>query len=169
LTKEVPASWRVSVSFEPEEIIVRNRKQEQCVKNMFRYELEVEFRYDADTYECKTISLKVSIGLLPVFLAHVTSSQITNLMFHKLCHEGKEKTKKALIRKLLRDYVSDEVLEASETRYRVLPPPLLFACVCLCRDSEIYGWAFTAAETGCTIRGGRAGCATVARSPLCRF
>lgn len=42
---------------------VRSRKQEQCVKNHFRYEWEVEFEYDADTTQCT----KARIFMAPRF------------------------------------------------------------------------------------------------------
>lgn len=55
LTKEVPNSWRVDISFNDDVIMIKSRKQEQCVKNHFRYEWEVRLTYDADTIKCTKV------------------------------------------------------------------------------------------------------------------
>ena len=55
----MPNSWRVDISFEDDLILVKSRKQEQCVKNHFRYEWEVRFEYDADTMKCNKVRIFV--------------------------------------------------------------------------------------------------------------
>lgn len=55
LTKEVPNSWRVDIAFNDDVIMIKSRKQEQCVKNHFRYEWEVKLTYDADTIKCNKV------------------------------------------------------------------------------------------------------------------
>jgi hypothetical protein len=96
---------QVLISFGDETITVRSRKQEQCVKNHYRLEWEVSFVFNAETLQTATVALS-----------------IVDLMFHKLCHDGKEKGKKHLIKNLLGSLASEEVLEASETRNWVYNP-----------------------------------------------
>jgi len=98
LTKEVPHSWHVTIEFDKNIIKVKSTKQEQCIKNHYRFEWQVLFIFDLESLQCKNIELLV-----------------IDLMFHRLCH-GKEKPKKLVIKKLLDKYASGEILDASEHR-----------------------------------------------------
>jgi len=99
LTKEVPHSWHVIIEFDKNIIKVKSTKQEQCIKNHYRFEWQVLFIFDLESLQCKNIELLV-----------------IDLMFHRLCHDGKEKPKKLVIKKLLDKYACVETLDASEHR-----------------------------------------------------
>jgi putative sterol carrier protein len=81
MTKDVVASWKFDIIFQPMKIIVISSKQEQELKGLFVYEWQLGLQFERSSLNCLDISLFVS-----------------RIEFLKSADEGKEKVLKILSR-----------------------------------------------------------------------
>ena len=59
MTKDVNGSWKFDLVVSKEHILLKTRKSEQDLKNLFAYTWELELKYPISSLECEDIQLKV--------------------------------------------------------------------------------------------------------------
>jgi hypothetical protein len=100
LTKDVKGSWKTIINFlEDGNIQVVTRKREQCVKNTFQFQWELQLLYDRADVTCRNITLHVS-----------------DLLFAQPLQTGADQAKKAQIKELFAVYAAKQVLDDSDSK-----------------------------------------------------
>jgi hypothetical protein len=59
MTKDVNGSWKFDLVITSEHVLLKTRKSEQDLKNLFAYTWELELKYGLSSLDCEDIQLKV--------------------------------------------------------------------------------------------------------------
>lgn len=100
MTKDVKDSWYFNIDLRDDKVIqVKSFKRDQCIKNLFQYQWVMTFFFNREDVICNDVYI-----------------EITDIMFSKEVHEQFPE-KRREIEELIRDYTTEEILKAADTRY----------------------------------------------------
>jgi hypothetical protein len=99
MTKDVRNSWFFLITVTADNIVVQSKKRDQCIKNNFQMEWVLSFTFDrVPGLPCSDVRLFVE-----------------DLVFSPECLKTKVE-KKEEVKRILKKYTADDVLEAAETK-----------------------------------------------------
>lgn len=100
MTKDVRNSWFFVILVAPDHVIVQSKKRDQCIKNNFQLEWVLSFTLDrtSPSLPCTDVRLFVE-----------------DLVFSAECLRTKVE-KKEEVKRILKKYTADDVLEASDNK-----------------------------------------------------